>query len=72
MPWWAWLAEHEVAYRVNGRMVLVGYHTKAPKDGRKMPAVTTLHQNSETASKPTFFRGHHWGCIALIVKACEK
>jgi hypothetical protein len=70
--WWAWLGQHQIAYRVGGRIVLVGDHTKAPKDGRKMPAVTTLHQNSETASKPSFFRGHHWGCIALVVKACDK
>jgi len=70
--WWDWLAARDVAYRQGGRLVLVGDHTKTPKDGRKMPAVTTLHQNSETSAKPTFFRGHHWGCIGMLVQACDK
>jgi len=70
--WWAWLASGDVATRRGGRVVLLGDHTKAPKDGRKMPAVTTLHQDSETSAKPTFFRGHHWGCISLLVQACDK
>lgn len=70
--WWEWLAARDVAYRLGGRLVLVGDHTKTPKDGRKMPAVTTLHQDSETSAKPSFFRGHHWGCIGLLVQACDK
>ena len=70
--WWKWLAGKKVAYHIGHRLVLIGDHTQTPKDGRKMPAVTTLHQDSETASKPSFFRGHHWGCIALLVQAGDK
>lgn len=70
--WREWLMQQEVAYRVNGRLVFLGDHTKTPKDGRKIPAVSTLHQDSETASKPTFFRGHHWGCVALVIKSAGK
>lgn len=70
--WWTWLRSRDVAYCVNGRLVLLGDHTKVPKDGRKMPAVTTLHQDSETSSKPSYFRGHHWGCIAVLVRARDK
>jgi hypothetical protein len=70
--WWNWLLEDELEVRVNGRLVLLGDHTKTPKDGRRIPAVSTLHQDSETASKPTFFRGHHWGCIALLLKSADK
>lgn len=70
--WWEWLKQRDVAYRMGDRLVLAGDHTKTPKDGRKVPAVTTLHQDSETASKPTFFRGHHWGAVALVVRACSK
>jgi hypothetical protein len=73
MPiWWRWLVQQNVAYRVANRLVMLGDHTKTPKDGRKMPAVTTLHQDSETGSKPSYFRGHHWGCISLLVQACDK
>jgi len=70
--WWDWLVVRDVAYRLGDRLVLVGDHTKTPKDGRKMPAVTTLHQDSETSAKPSFFRGHHWGCIGMLVQACDK
>jgi hypothetical protein len=70
--WWQWLKQKNVTYRIGDRMVLLGDHTKTPKGGRKMPAVTTLHQDSETTSKPSFFRGHHWGCIGMLVQACGK
>ena len=70
--WWQWLVKKDIAHRINDRLVLIGDHTKTPKDGRKMPAVTTLHQDSETGSKPSFFRGHHWGCIGILVQACDK
>jgi hypothetical protein len=73
MPlWWRWLAQLKLAYRRNDRIVLAGDHTKTPKDGRRMPAVATLHQDSETASKPSFFRGHHWGAVALVIQARAK
>jgi len=70
--WWQWLVKKKVAHRINDRLVLVGDHTKTPKDGRKMPAVATLHQDSETGSKPSYFRGHHWGCIGILMQACDK
>ena len=41
---------------VNGRLLLVGDGLKVPKEGRKMPAVKKLHQESSAHSnqwKPT-------------------
>ena len=70
--WWKWQSQEPFAYRENGRIVLLGDHTKVPKDARKMPAVTTLHQDSETASKPSFFRGHQWGCISQLLTDLKK
>jgi hypothetical protein len=32
-----------------------------------MPGVVTLHQNSETQSKPSYFRGHCWGAVCLLI-----
>jgi hypothetical protein len=61
-----------LGHRVNGRLVLLADHTKTPKDGRKIPAVSTLNQDSETASKPSYFRGHHWGAVAMLIKGGEK
>ena len=70
--WEGWLIEQSVVERVEGRLVLLGDHTKQPKDARRMPQVTTMHQDSETSSKPSFFRGHHWGCLSLLGQAAAK
>lgn len=70
--WWQWVWNEKTVQKVNERIVLFGDHTKTVKDGRKMPEVTTLHQDSETGSKPSFFRGHHWGCISILMKAGGK
>ena len=70
--WARWIKMEHRALMINNRIIIVGDHTKAPKDGRKMPALTTLHQDSESASKPSFFRGHEWGCIALLIHAGSK
>ena len=70
--WWQWLVKKNIAHRIGNRLVLIGDHTKTPKDGRKIPAVTTLHQDSETGSKPSYFRGHHWGCIGILMQARDK
>lgn len=70
--WRQWVLSHHVAFTENGRIVLIGDHTKSPKDGRNIPNVTTLHQESETASKPSFFRGHEWGCVALLTAVKSK
>ena len=32
-----------------------------------MPGVVTLHQDSETQSKPSYFRGQYWGTICLLI-----
>jgi hypothetical protein len=70
--WRSWLIRQELAHLSEDRIVLVGDHTKVVKDGRKMPEVETLHQDSETGSKPSFFRGHHWACLSLLIKAKNK
>jgi hypothetical protein len=70
--WQQWLVKQPVVERIAGRLVILGDHTKQPKDGRRMPRVTTMHQDSETSSKPSFFRGHHWGCLSLLGQVAGK
>lgn len=53
---------------IEGRFILAGDHTVNPKDGVKSPGVKTLHQHSETSSKPGFFRGQVWGFISLLAQ----
>jgi len=37
-----------------------------------MPGVVTLHQASETQSKPTYFRGPHWGLVGRLVGSLSQ
>ena len=55
--------------QVNGRLVFVGDGIKAPKQGKKMPAVKKLHQSSESNTKPTYIMGHSFQAIGLLVNA---
>ena len=65
--WEAFVFAQKKTIMVNGRMVMLGDHTYVPKDGRRMPGVVTLHQHSETQSKPSYFRGHCWGAVGVLV-----
>ena len=65
--WWTWVLSQQQTVMVEGQVVLIGDHTMTAKDGRRMPGVVTLHQDSATQSKPSYFRGHFWGAIGLLV-----
>lgn len=60
------LSQKETVF-VHGRAVILGDHTNVSKEGRRMPCVVSLHQHSETQSKPSYFRGHCWGAIGLMI-----
>ena len=66
--WWKLVGKEKDAFMVEERIVLLGDHTNIVKDGRKTPSVSTLHQTSETGSKPSFFRGYQWGCLGLLTR----
>src|SRR5216684_8310939 len=55
--------------RVNGRPVVLADGLKRPKEGRKMPAVKSLHQESSCNAKAPFIMGHSCQVIALLVQA---
>ena len=48
--------------------VLVADGIKAPREGRKMPAVKSLHQESNNNSKPAYIMGHSFQAVSLLVK----
>jgi hypothetical protein len=60
---------HPGVQRVNGRLVLLADGLKKSKAGRKMPAVKSLHQASESNTKPTYIMGHSCQALALLVQA---
>src|SRR5213593_3315224 len=55
--------------QVNGRPVVVVDGLKRPKEGRKMPAVKSLHQESRCNAKASFIMGHSLQAVALLVQA---
>lgn len=58
-------------YTLNGRLVLLADGIKAPKAGRRMPAVKKLHQESANNTKPEFIFGHSCQAIALVARSME-
>jgi hypothetical protein len=63
-------ANHMV--EVNGRKVLIADGLKIPKEGKKMPAVKSLHQESQSNSKSEYIMGHSCQCLSLLVKGHTK
>jgi hypothetical protein len=55
--------------RVNGRAVVLVDGLKRPKEGRKMPGVKSLHQESRCNAKASFIMGHSLQAVALLVQA---
>ena len=55
--------------RVQGRLVVLVDGLKRPKEGRKMPAVKSLHQESNCNAKAPFIMGHSCQTVALLVRA---
>ncbi|MCI0441110.1 MAG: IS4 family transposase, partial [Chloroflexi bacterium] len=54
--------------RLGSRIVFVADGIKVPKEGRKMPAVKKLFQQSENNSKPTFIFGHSFEAVGMLVQ----
>ena len=55
--------------RVNGRAVVLVDGLKRPKEGRKMPGVKSLHQESRCNAKASFIMGHSLQAVAVLVQA---
>ncbi len=58
--------------RVNGRLVLVGDGIKVAKQGRKMPGVKLLHQESESNTKPEYIMGHSFQAVSILTQAAQS
>jgi len=65
--WQHFVVNQDKSVKVSERAVLLGDHTAVVKDGRKMPGVVSMHEESETQSKPSYFRGQCWGGLGLLI-----
>jgi hypothetical protein len=52
--------------------ILIGDGVKQSKEGRKMPGVKRLHQESENSAQAEYIFGHMFGSIGVIVGNIEK
>jgi len=53
------------------RLVCLADGIKAPKEGKKMPAVKMLHQESASNSKPEYIMGHSFQAISMLVQGAS-
>jgi hypothetical protein len=56
-----------VVWRLNGRPVYVSDGIKIAKEGRRMPGVKRLHQESGNTAKPPWIRGHYFGALGMLL-----
>ena len=55
-------------FEVGSRLVVLADGIKAPKEGKRMPGVKLLHQQSASNSKPEYIMGHSFQAISLLVQ----
>jgi DDE superfamily endonuclease len=65
--WGKWLSDHAFVERLRGQRLYVGDGIKVGKEGRKMPGVKGLHQESSDVSKPEWIRGHYFSALGLLL-----
>ena len=65
--WYRIVFESGKAVKVNGKTILAGDGVKQSKEGRRMPGVKKLHQESEDQSKAEYIFGHLFGAIGVLV-----
>jgi len=66
--WVRWCRRNLPIMTVGPHLVCLADGLKAPKEGRKMPAVKKLHQASENNSKPPFIFGHSFQAVSVLVR----
>jgi hypothetical protein len=54
-------------FEVGSRLVLLADGIKAPKEGKRMPGVKMLHQQSASNTKPEYIMGHSLQAASLLV-----
>ncbi len=53
-------------------IIVIADGIKIGKEGKKMPGVKSLHQESESNSKPEYIMGHYFQAISLLVKGFSE
>jgi DDE superfamily endonuclease len=67
IKWCLIVKEHAPICREDGMIVLIGDGVKQPKEGKKMPGVKKLHQESENSSKAEYIFGNMFGGVGVLI-----
>ena len=54
-------------FEIGQRLVFLADGIKAPKEGKRMPGVKMLHQQSASNTKPEYIMGHSLQAVSLLV-----
>jgi hypothetical protein len=61
------LIDNATIIKENGYTLLIGDGVKQSKEGKRMPGVKKLHQESENSTKPEYIFGHMFGAIGVLI-----
>jgi hypothetical protein len=67
--WSHWLGQHPQTHRLRQQLVYIGDGIKVGKEGRKMPGVKGLHQESDDVNKPEWIRGHYFSALGVLLSS---
>ena len=70
--WTKIVARSGLMNRVYEKPLLLGDDVDQAKEGRKMPGVKKLVQESENSSKPRYIHGHMFGAIGILLGTPKK
>ena len=70
--WAGFVSENAPLVKVGGYAVQVTDGVKVIKEGRRIPAVKCLHQESGNSAKPEYINGHLYGAVGVLAEANEK
>jgi len=65
--WTELVLKDQSVLRISERIVMNGDHIKISKEGRRMPDIEILHQESENSGKGEYIAGHTYAQIAGII-----
>jgi hypothetical protein len=72
LKWFEVVASTAMIYKEEGYTILIGDGVKQAKEGRHMPGVKKLFQESENSSKPEYIFGHMFGGIGVLAGNISK
>ena len=57
--------------RAGNRVLVLGDHSNASKEGLHMPGIQILHQDSQNSGKPEYVAGHRFAHVSAVIAEGE-